>query len=125
MIKVPISNGELIDKITILQIKKEQIQDQEKETHITNELIELMPFLELFNMEKIEILFTELKEINKQLWDLEDKLRDKERNKMFDDDFIQLARKVYLTNDARSQVKLTINKITKSRLNEVKSYKNY
>lgn len=125
MIKVPISNGELIDKITILQIKKEQIQDQEKETHITNELIELMPFLELFNMEKIEILFTELKEINKQLWDLEDKLRDKERNKMFDDDFIQLARKVYLTNDARSQVKLTINKITKSRLNEVKSYTNY
>ena len=125
MIKVPISNGELLDKITILQIKKEKIKDEEKNKHIIRELEELTILMKTLPMNEISNLFTELKEINTQLWDVEDALRDKERNKVFDDDFIQLARKVYFTNDKRSQVKLDINKISKSELIEVKSYEKY
>ena len=125
MIKVPISNGELLDKITILQIKKEKIKDEEKHIHIIRELQELTILMKTLPMNEIGNLFKELKEINTQLWDVEDALRDKERNKVFDDDFIQLARKVYFTNDKRSQVKLDINKISKSELIEVKSYEKY
>lgn len=125
MIKVPISNGELLDKITILQIKKEKIKDEEKNKHIIRELEELTILMKTLPMNEISNLFTELKEINTQLWDVEDALRDKERNKVFDDDFIQLARKVYFTNDKRSQVKLKINQISKSELVEVKSYEKY
>lgn len=125
MIKVPISNGELLDKITILQIKREKIKDEEKQKHIHRELEELSILMKTLPMNEIDNLFTELKEINNQLWDVEDALRDKERNKEFDNEFIQLARKVYFTNDKRSQVKLKINQISKSELVEVKSYEKY
>ena len=125
MIKVPISNGELLDKITILQIKSEKIKDEEKQKHIHRELEELSFHMKTLNMEQIETLFTELKEINTHLWEVEDALRDKERTATFDSNFIQLARKVYFTNDKRSQVKLKINEISKSQLVEVKSYEKY
>ena len=125
MIKVPISNGELLDKITILQIKREKIKDEEKQKHIHRELEELSILMKTLPMNEIDNLFTELKKINNQLWDVEDALRDKERNKEFDNEFIQLARKVYFTNDKRSQVKLKINQISKSELVEVKSYEKY
>lgn len=125
MIKVPISNGELLDKITILQIKKEKIKDQEKQKHIIRELEELTLLMKTLPMNDINNLFVELKEINTQLWEVEDALRDKERSATFDNEFIQLARKVYFTNDKRSQVKLKINKISKSELVEVKSYEKY
>ena len=125
MIKVPISNGELLDKITILQIKREKIKDAEKQKHIIRELEELTILMKTLPMNEIDILFAELKKINTQLWEVEDALRDKERTATFDNEFIQLARKVYFTNDKRSQVKLKINKISKSELVEVKSYEKY
>ena len=125
MIKVPISNGELLDKITILQIKREKIKDAEKQKHIIRELNELTILMKTLPMNEINNLFSDLKEINSQLWDVEDALRDKERSATFDNEFIQLARKVYFTNDKRSQVKLKINKISKSELVEVKSYEKY
>lgn len=125
MIKVPISNGELLDKITILQIKREKIKDAEKQKHIIRELEELTLLMKTLPMNDINNLFVELKEINTQLWEVEDALRDKERTSTFDNEFIQLARKVYFTNDKRSQVKLKINKISKSELVEVKSYEKY
>lgn len=125
MIKVPISNGELLDKITILQIKKEKIKDQEKQKHIIRELEELTLLMKTLPMNDINNLFVELKEINTQLWEVEDALRDKERTSTFDNEFIQLARKVYFTNDKRSQVKLKMNQISKSELVEVKSYEKY
>jgi hypothetical protein len=125
MIKVPISNGELLDKITILQIKREKIKDAEKQKHIIRELEELTIIMKTLPMNEIDILFAELKKINTQLWEVEDALRDKERTATFDNEFIQLARKVYFTNDKRSQVKLKINKISKSELVEVKSYEKY
>lgn len=125
MIKVPISNGELLDKITILQIKREKIKDAEKHKHIIRELDELTILMETLPMNEIDILFAELKKINTQLWEVEDALRDKERTATFDNEFIQLARKVYFTNDKRSQVKLKINQISKSELVEVKSYEKY
>lgn len=125
MIKVPISNGELLDKITILQIKRDKIKDEEKQKHIIRELEELTILMENLPMNEINNLLRELKEINSQLWDVEDALRDKERSATFDDEFIQLARKVYFTNDKRSKVKLQINKISKSELVEVKSYEKY
>ena len=125
MIKVPISNGELLDKITILQIKRDKIKDEEKQKHIIRELEELTILMKTLPMNEINNLFSDLKEINTQLWDVEDALRDKERNATFDNEFIQLARKVYFTNDKRSQVKLKINYISKSELVEVKSYEKY
>lgn len=125
MIKVPISNGELLDKITILQIKRDKIKDDKKHKHIIRELDELTILMETLPMNEIDILFAELKKINTQLWEVEDALRDKERTATFDNEFIQLARKVYFTNDKRSQVKLKINQISKSELVEVKSYEKY
>ena len=125
MIKVPISNGELLDKITILQIKRVKIKDEEKQKHIIRELEELTMLMKTIPMNEIDNLYKELKEINNQLWDVEDVLRDKERSATFDNEFIQLARKVYFTNDKRSQVKLKMNQISKSELVEVKSYEKY
>ena len=126
MLSVPISNGELIDKITILLIKKERIHNEEKLIHVANELAVLEPLQEkIVNDENVCKLKNQLKNINMQLWDVEDELRDKERKKEFDTTFIELARKVYFTNDKRSQVKLEINKLSNSELVEVKSYEKY
>ena len=126
-----ISLGELMDKISILSIKKDKIIDQSKINLIEDELNLLNKSISIIiNQNKdrqIEILSSmdDLKKINSELWDIEDKLRECERKKIFDQSFIELARSVYLTNDKRSKTKLEINKKFGSQLSEVKSYTKY
>ncbi|MFC1842116.1 DUF6165 family protein [Candidatus Dependentiae bacterium] len=119
--------GELVDKITILQIKSENIKDTAKLENIHRELEALGETLDerVEKSPELEDLATKLLVINKQLWDIEDDIRDKERAKEFDTEFIQLARSVYYTNDERCAVKRKINDLTGSRLQEEKSYKDY
>lgn len=126
IINTPISLGELVDKISILKIKKNNIVDKEKLDLINNELslLELILVKEVTN-EKIEEYLIKLIEINSKLWKIEDDIRDCERNKKFDQKFIDLARSVYFTNDQRSKIKLEINNYFGSNLVEVKSYESY
>ena len=126
MFNIPVSNGELIDKITILVIKQEKIKDNEKLKHINNELKYLTKFLDELKLKfDLESKIIELKTINLKLWNIEDDIRTKEKNKEFDSQFIELARSVYITNDERAKTKLEINTLTKSELIEVKSYEKY
>lgn len=122
-ILIPISLGELYDRISILEIKRSNIKDEKKLIFINREL-------ELLNLisEKYPIkndLYLKLKEINLILWNVEDKLRENERIKLFDETFISLARKVYFTNDKRSEIKKQINEEYNSFITEVKSYEKY
>jgi len=124
-ILVPVSVGELLDKITILQIKSERIKDETKLVNIRKELNAL---LQTCRQNKINVeheLVGELKKINETLWVVEDDIRDKERAKLFDQQFIALARAVYVTNDKRFQVKAQINKEMGSAYAEEKSYQPY
>jgi len=126
-INTPISPGELVDKITILEIKKEFIIDSNKLKNINYEYNLLM---EIYNddvskTDGVDVLKTKLKNINLSLWKIEDDIRDCERDKIFDNTFVQLARSVYFTNDKRSKVKLEINLLLNSSLVEEKSYKDY
>ena len=125
--KIPISWGELFDKITILQIKLENITSKNALENVEQELKKLQSILTQYCLKTMETtqLEGELRQINQQLWDIEDKLRDKERANSFDDEFIQLARSVYITNDKRSRVKRIINDILGSKLVEEKSYAEY
>ena len=120
---IPVSVGELFDKYTILQIKKERIQDIIKLNIINKELKYLELFINNYDLDEFHI--TELKNINQKLWDIEDKIREKELKKEFDAEFIEIARNVYITNDKRNIVKQTIDKICLSELSDVKSYVNY
>ena len=122
-----ISAGELFDKITILQIKMEKIQDPEKQIIINKELTSLNETLtkHIEMNQDLEALMGELKNINLQLWDIEEVKRECERQKDFGDTFVQLARRVYQDNDKRAKVKAAINKLTNSNISEVKSYKAY
>ena len=123
-IVVPISVGELIDKITILEIKKKYMSG-EKMKNVNNEFKSLKVIL---NDEKLEIdqnLYLKLKKINSSLWEIEDKIRIKESLKEFDEDFIELARSVYKINDERSLIKREINLKYNSGIVEEKSYKKY
>lgn len=124
---IPISPGELIDKITILEIKRESILDKEKLSNINLEYKVLLETLEnkIIASNEIDSLRIKLKTINKRLWDIEDQLRDLERSKTFNEDFIKLARSVYFTNDERSEVKKSINKLLNSEIVEEKSYSKY
>jgi hypothetical protein len=115
--KIPISVGELLDKITILQIKSSHSDDE----YIKRELNELVSIAKTLNVYKSSYLI-ELKIINKILWDVEDKIRIKEKNKEFDDEFIELARSVYITNDKRAKIKKIINEETNSNYKEIKLY---
>ena len=123
MFKVPISNGELIDKITILKIKEKKIMNDDKLKHIKNELTELNVYLNIL-LEKFDLdhLITELENVNLKLWDLEDKIRIKDKKNEFDQEFIQIAKLIYQNNDIRCTLKFNINKLTNSFLVEVKSY---
>lgn len=126
-ILIPISPGELLDKITILQIKTERITDAAK---VANVKIELDMLLKVWNDsveqdEVIQSLAAELKTINETLWDIEDDIRDEERNKRFGDRFIELARSVYITNDQRAEAKRRVNLHLKSTIIEEKSYQDY
>jgi hypothetical protein len=125
---VEISNGELLDKITILEIKLTKIKDKEKLYNIQKEFDTLSPLAHnLFesNDGQLQNHYLELAKINGELWDIEDWIRDCEREKRFDKEFVELARSVYITNDKRSEVKKIINILTSSGLVEEKSYKSY
>lgn len=126
--KVEISNGELVDKLSILEIKLLNIKDKEKTKNVYKELETLNPYfqdlLDVYGL-KMKNLYIKLSNINKSLWDIEDAIRDKERAEEFDQDFIELARSVYIVNDQRAAVKKEINLLTKSKLIEEKSYKEY
>jgi len=126
-INTPISPGELVDKITILEIKKEFIVDSNKLKNINYEYNLLMKIYndDISKTDGVGVLKTELKNINLSLWKIEDDIRDCERDKIFDNTFVQLARSVYFTNDKRSKVKLEINLLLNSSLVEEKSYKDY
>jgi len=119
-----ISAGELIDKITILEIKKEKISNKEKLVEVNKELISLNKTLEKSINDESKILSfkNDLKNINLKLWDIEDGKRLAEKNNQFDEKFIELARSVYKFNDERAKIKLAINNALGSNIKEVKSY---
>ena len=122
-----ISAGELFDKITILEIKKNKIKDKTKRNIVLKELSSLQVTVKE-NIEKsksLTKLYKKLKSVNLKLWKIEDDIRDFERKRNFEGKFIKLARAVYFTNDERSRVKNKINSLTKSNISEVKSYKKY
>ena len=124
IINVPISVGELIDKITILEIKKDKLKNL-KLKNILKELSFLRAVLEKNNILIPDEIYFQLKSINLKLWDIEDKIRIKEKNKEFDNEFIELARSVYLNNDRRSETKKELNIIFNSEIIEEKSYEKY
>lgn len=126
-INVPISTGELIDKITILEIKRIKIKDASKVKNIEKELDLLNKiYLQIITINKeIEIYTTQLKKINLQLWDIEESIRDCERRNDFGEYFIELSRKIYIKNDLRYNIKNEINKIFSSKIFEEKSYSKY
>ena len=126
MIKIPVSVGELIDKLSILHVKQLKISNEEKLEYVNKEFELLYNISSYYlNNQEIENLYHELVEINKTLWDIEDKLRIIESENNFDLEFIDLARKVYFTNDERFRLKNQINLITLSEIREIKDYKKY
>ena len=124
IILAEISAGELVDKITILEIKKIKITDQEKLKEVDKELLSLNKTMNEFVKEKSKILELKekLKNINLKLWDIENGKREAEKNNDFGEKFIKLARNVYKFNDERAKIKLQINLILNSNIKEVKSY---
>jgi len=124
---VPVSPGEVLDKITILEIKSERMTDPEKLANVRAELSLLQETWAhaVAEDDVIRQLHAELKEINEGLWEIEDDIRDKERVKEFDQRFIELARSVYFTNDRRSEVKKKLNLHLGSQIIEEKSYQDY
>jgi hypothetical protein len=126
-LQVPVSVGEVLDKITILQIKLAHISDAAKRVNIQNELDALLPLAagDAFTTDQMQGLMAELKAVNEALWDIEDDIREKEAAKSFDAEFIRLARAVYVTNDKRAEIKKQINLATGSALIEEKSYESY
>jgi len=122
--KIEVSNGEIVDKLTIIEIKLANITDAQK-------LVNLQCEYEILNqavgslVQKDHPLYQELLEINKKLWNIEDRIRELEKIKDFGDEFVQVARAVYFTNDLRSDVKRRINLLTNSSLVEEKSYEEY
>jgi hypothetical protein len=127
--KIEVSNGEMLDKLSILEIKIDKIEDEEKLVNIKKEHKKLKEAIGEPNW--IPHIFREhgfydqLKEINEQLWDIEDNIRIKEKSQEFDREFINLARSVYRTNDRRAEMKKEINIYTKSEILEEKSYEDY
>ena len=126
-IHVPISPGELLDKITILQIKSERISDPAKVANVRTELamLEKVWSEAVEADDEISALTRELKKINEALWEIEDDIRDEERNKRFGERFIELARAVYVTNDERANAKKKVNLHLNSTIVEEKSYQDY
>jgi vacuolar-type H+-ATPase subunit I/STV1 len=126
-ILIPISPGELLDKITILQIKAERIGDPAKVANVRSELDMLQQVWDesVGEDEQIRALGAELKSINEALWEIEDDIRDEERNKRFGERFIELARAVYVVNDDRANAKKKVNLHLNSSIVEEKSYQDY
>lgn len=127
LLSIPVSIGEVIDKITILEIKSNRIKSIDKLENINKELkilkYEVSKIQGLWD--KIDTLYSELKTINEELWEIEDDIRVKESHKEFDEEFIRLARAVYVTNDKRADAKKCINQLLGSELIEEKSYESY
>ena len=122
-----ISAGELLDKISILEIKIEKIKDKYNQEEVKKEY-KILKGIQTSSIEitgKIKDLFQSVKNVNIKLWNIEDKLRICEKNKNFDKNFIELARGVYFANDERAELKSKINKILKSNIIEIKQYDNY
>ena len=122
-----ISPGELLDKISILEIKLEKVKDKNSLEEIKKEY-KILKEIQTSSIEmtgKIKDLFQSVKNVNIKLWNIEDKLRICEKNKDFDKNFIELARSVYFANDERAELKSKINKILKSNIREIKQYDNY
>ena len=124
---VQISWGELFDKISILQIKLDHLTSKEALENVERELNQLSAISDVHFSSNVEVqkLNKDLKRVNQELWDIEDKIRDKERSKVFDKEFIKLARAVYITNDERSRIKRSVNVAFGSDLIEEKSYSKY
>jgi hypothetical protein len=124
--KIEVSNGEIVDKMTILEIKLDKIQNRiqleniSKEWKILNDCV--MNIFQIFGNSKLYNLIDDLSEVNSKLWDIEDWIRDCEKEQRFDKEFVELARSVYKLNDERSKIKRQINLLTKSELIEEKSY---
>ena len=122
-----ISVGELLDKMSILEIKLEKIKNEESRKEIDREY-QMLKELQKSKIEmthEIETLFKDIKKVNSNHWSIEDKLRICEKNKDFSQDFIELARSVYFNNDKRSKIKSEMNKISGSNIKEIKQYVNY
>ena len=122
-----ISAGELLDKISILEIKLDKIKNTASLKEIDKEYALLRKTMDsnISATDQINQLFKEIKQVNLKLWDIEDKIRICEKNKDFTDNFIELARSVYVTNDKRFKIKSEINKISGSNINEIKQYVDY
>ena len=123
MLYVPVSVGELFDKYSILEIKYNKINDIDKRNEVIKELNLLKPYLQKYDLD--DNTYEHLKTVNNELWNIEDLLRIKESRDEFDDEFIQLARKVYFTNDTRASIKKYINIQFESEVIEVKEYIKY
>ena len=122
--KIEVSNGEIVDKLTIIEIKLKHIKDEAKRQNLQKEYEVLTEAVRKIIPKEHE-LYQALLKINQELWDIEDKIRDLERDKDFGDEFIKTARAVYFTNDKRSEIKRKINELTGSELIEEKSYQKY
>lgn len=121
---VPVSIGELFDKITILELKEQAIADPERRAHVMREraALEAVRRREVALTPELEALCAELRDVNRALWQVEDALRARERDGAFDADFVELARSVYRHNDRRAHLKRRINELTGSEIIEEKSY---
>ena len=126
-IQPEISSGELLDKISILEIKLKKIKDKENLKEINKEyaILKQSQNLNIKLTNELKDLFDELKKVNLNLWDIEDKLRICEKNKDFGEKFIELAREVYFNNDSRAKIKSEINKLSGSNIKEIKQYSDY
>ena len=126
-IQTEISSGELLDKISILEIKLKKIKDKENLKEINKEyaILKQSQNVNIKLTNELKDLFDELKKVNLNLWDIEDKVRICEKNKDFGEKFIELARGVYINNDSRSKIKSEINKLLGSNIKEIKQYSNY
>ena len=123
--KIEISNGELVDKVTILKIKLEKIKAPDKLNNIRKEYRHLIMKMGALGMEESSLEFQDLLAVNRSLWEIEDKIRLKEAQQCFDAEFIDLARQVYIQNDRRAKIKREINISTGSRFIEEKAYVDY
>jgi hypothetical protein len=128
--KIEVSTGEILDKLSILEIKLEHILDPVKRNNVLQEYVILVAAAEEIygatpETDELRVLYLDLLNINKTLWNIEDQIRECERDKSFGSDFIELARSVYYTNDDRAEVKKQINALTCSKLVEEKSYQDY
>jgi predicted nuclease with TOPRIM domain len=122
--KIEVSNGEIADKLSIIEIKLKHIQEVEKRKNLQNEY-EVLDAAVKNIIDKKHEYYQELLKINQELWDIEDTIRDLEREQQFGEKFVETARAVYFTNDKRSEVKRKINELTGSNLIEEKSYQKY